>query len=92
MTPIPEIPITGESHVQFDVPLDFSSLTPTGVFIVVDDLVRVILAAQLHDLIDVQAEQEKVRGANGFADFDIGSIQSPDRNGAVHHELHVARS
>ncbi len=71
----------------------FEQLHHAGkILIGLDDCLRIVFAAQGLDFFDRHSEQEEIFLADGFADFDVGAVQRADRNGAVHHELHVARA
>ena len=60
--------------------------------VIVDDRLRVVVAAQGLDFLDRIAEQEEVLVADRLADLDVGAVERADCHGAVHHELHVARA
>ena len=52
--------------------------------------VRVVPAPAVGDLIGGQAEQEKIRLTGLRGHLDRRPVAGADRQGAVHHELHVA--
>ena len=41
------------------------------------------------DLVDIHSKSEDVLFAHFFHHFDVGAVQSSDRQRAVQHELHV---
>ena len=51
---------------------------------------RVVPAAAAGDLLGGQAEEEEVLLAGLLGHLDRGAVARADRQGAVHHELHVA--
>src|SRR3974377_249569 len=53
---------------------------------------RVVPVAAVFDLLHTKAQQEKVLFSSFLGHFDGGAIASSDRQGPVHHELHIARS
>ena len=53
---------------------------------------RVVPAPRAGDLLGGQAEQEHVLLAGLLGDLDGGAVAGADGQGAVHHELHVARA
>ena len=54
--------------------------------------VRVVPAAAAGHLLRRQAEQEEILLARLLRHLDGGAVARADRQGAVHHELHVARA
>ena len=52
----------------------------------------VVVAAKLGELLLASPEDVGVVLADGIGDFHVGAVERAEREGAVHHELHVRRS
>ena len=65
---------------------------PGDVGITLNDRNRVVVSPPLFDLLCGHTKQEEVFVTDFLANFDVGTIQSTDGHGTVHHELHVAGS
>ena len=48
--------------------------------------------AHLFNLFRLETEQEEIVLTDSLTDLDVGTVECADRHGAVHHELHVART
>ena len=56
----------------------------------VDDRLRIVTSPEFIDFVDGEPEQEEVLFAHGLPYLDVGAVQRADRDGAIHHELHIA--
>ena len=55
-------------------------------------VLRDVRRTELRDVLCPEAEEEHVLVANLAVDLDVRAVVGPERQGAIHHELHVARS
>ena len=46
----------------------------------------------IHNLFGAQAKDDAVIVSDRLADLDIRAVERAERDGAVHHELHIARA
>ena len=74
--------VAGEDQVQRRAGLRFVVIMPA----------RAVPAPAAGHLVRRQAEQEEILFARFFCHFDGRAVACPQRQGSVHHELHVARA